>query len=446
MKSRPINNETVYSTGVERVSNILLLVGLFIGVDALGFGLKPDALSIGTPIGDVNIVHLYTLSLVAFSLVVGNYKILHRPNGLSLPLMGLFLLFLIAVTMSFGRSLFTHTFTSKDLVQNVLELHSYLFFIPLVLLIRSKRQFRGFVKGVFVMSGLAALIVLYQSAVGVGLPAARMVITGGLTRFLLPTSALMVGGFCTLVALYFTVGLKRCFVPAYLLGLLLLSAILVPLHRGTMLSLLVVLFGIVLLAPGRRLVRGVKVGVSSLVLASISGYILTLAGVNVHIIPARVLSGIYDAWHGIGTAGFRLRLLQNTWEYVLHNYPLFGRGFDWVPHPDFATYLQTAFVQAPTHDSGFASILIMFGLFGVIVFGFIFYRVFKCGISLMHSLPDLKLRALVIGIMALNAHTILVAISEDSFSGQPATTVLVTSWALLYLMLSFQRKEQIGER
>jgi hypothetical protein len=447
MMTEMIAGKMANMTGIERVNNVLLLLALFVGLDALGFGLNPGTLSIGTPIGNINIIHSYTLFLLASALVIGNYTVLHRPNGLYLPIVVLFLLFFGTVLVSFGRVLFVApSFTNAELLKNALRLHAYFYFIPLVLLIKNTRQLLGFVKGAFVMSVLAGVIALYQSATGSSLAAARMITQPEYHRFLLPTLGLMLGGFYTLVALYITVGLRRRFAPAYLLGLLLLAAILVPLHRNTMAGLAIVLSGMVLFIPGRKSTRIVKVGLAALVSGGIIAYVLTLAGINIHVFPSRIQSGFYDLWYQQANAGFRFRLLWNTWVDVLHNYPLLGRGFDWVPLPDFPTYLRTAVAKVPTGDNGFASVLITFGLCGIAVYSFVFYRVFKCSISLMRSLVSPILRALAIGLLALNAHVLLTAMFADSFSGQPATTVLVASWALLYLMLSFQRKEQLGER
>lgn len=444
MMARIDADKTRNMTGIERVNNGLLLLELFIGLNALGFGVNPAALTVGTPIGPISIIHLYTLFLVVFSLIVGNYAIFRRPNGLSLPIVVLFLLFFVTVLVSFGHVLFgAPSFTSKELLKNALRLHTYFYFIPLVLLIRNKRQLLGFVKGAFALSILAALIAFYQSATGSSLAAARMITQPGYDRFLFPTGALMLGGFYTVVALYFTVGLRRRLVPVYLLALLLLAAILLPLHRNTIMGLTAVLSGLVLLMPGRKLPRIVKVSLVVLVSGVLVALALTAVGVNIRVFPSRIQSGVYDILHMQANAGFRFRLLRNTWVDVSHNYPILGRGFDWVPLPDFSTYLRTAVAKAPTNDNGFASVLITFGLVGILVYAFVFYRVFKCGVTLMRSLVSPTLRALAIGILALNAHILLTAMFADSFSGQPGTTVLVVSWALLYLMLNFQQKEQL---
>jgi hypothetical protein len=434
-------------TSNERANNVLLLLGLVIALNALGVGVNPAVLTIGTPIGAVSIVHFYTLFLVVFSLIVGNYRALQPPNNLSLPIGFLFLLFFVTVLVSFGRSLLgTPSFTSTELLKNALRLHTYFYFVPLVFLIKNKQQLWGFVKGAFVIGILAALVALYQSASGSSLAAARMITQPGYHRFLFPTEGLMLGAFYALVALYFNVGLRRRFVPIYLLGLLLLAAILAPLHRNTMAGLIVVLSGMVLLIPGRKISRIVKASLTALISGMLIALVLTAVGINISIFPSRIETGVYDLLYQQGNAGFRFQLLWNTWVDVLRNYPVLGRGFDWVPLPDFATYLRTAVAKAPTGDNGFASVLITFGSLGILAYSFAFYRVFKCSIGLIRSLMSPTLRALAIGIVALNAHILLTAMFSDSFSGQPATTVLVTSWALLYLMLRFQQEEQLEER
>lgn len=439
--------KSVHMTGIERLNNVLLLLGLFVGLDALGFGLNVETLSIGvTPTGNISIVHLYTLSLVVFSLFAGNYNVLHRRNGLSLPLITLFILFIITVLVSFGRSLFVPTFTSQELVRNVLELHTYFYFIPIILLIRNKRQLSGFVTGVLMMSILAAVIGLYQAATGTSLPAGRALFWTNYQRFLFPANSLLFGSFCALLVLYLTVGLKRRFIPVYLMGVLLLAAMAVPMDRGLLGILAAVSFGLILFIPRRKVIGIVKAGVALLLLVGVLIYVLPLVGVNMDVLRDRLISAPHDAWYGEGTAGFRYLLLRNTWEDVLHNYPLLGRGFDWVPPANPALYVATAITKAPNHDSGLVTILIIFGLFGIIVYGYLGYRVIRSCIALIRKSMNPTFAALVGGILALNISAFLGAILGDSFSGHSGTTVLVLSWALLYLILNFQQKGQLGER
>jgi len=434
------------TTSTERINNILLWVGVFIGLDALGFGLYHAVLSVSTPIGDINIIHFYTLFLVIFSVLVGHYKTPHRRNGLLLPVMGLFLLVAIEALVSFGHTLFSCSFTTTNLIKNVLQLHIYLYFIPLVLLIRSKRQLLGFVKGLFVIAILGASIIFYQDATGTSLSASKVIyqMSIGSNRLLGPTSALISGSFFTLIALYLSVGLKRVFVPAYLLGLPLLPALLLPLHRGSMVTTIVGLLGVILVVPASRHIKTVRVGVALLLIGVASFLSFSIVGVNPGVLVTRAKSIFTDLPQLGSTANFRVALVRNVWEDVLHNYPLLGRGFDWEPY-NYEIYRTTAFTGTPTNDSGFAAMLIVFGLSGIAIYGFIFYRIFKCGIALMRSLLSPRLRALVIGILAYTAATIIGLFSGTGFLGQPATIVLVTSWALLYLMLDFHGKGQLEE-
>jgi hypothetical protein len=440
-----VAEKSVHMTGIERLNNVLLLLALFVGLDALGLGVNPDVLNIGTPVGNISIVHLYTLSLVVFSLIVGNYSIFRRPDSLSLPIVVLFLLFFVTVLVSFGRVLFgAPSFTSKELMKNVLRLHTYFYFIPLVLLIKNKRQLSGFITGVFAMSVLAAVIGLYQAATSTSLPASRMLSWTNFQRFLYPANSLLFGSFCALLVLYLIVGLKRRFIPVYLMGVLLLVAMVVPMGRGLLGMLAAVSFGLIVFIPRRKGIGIVKAGVALLFSVGVLICVLPLVGVNMGVLRDRLISAPHDAWYREGTAGFRYLLLRNTWEDVLHNYPLLGRGFDWVSPPDPATYSATAITKTPSNDSGLVSILIMFGLFGIAIYGFLGYRVIKSCITLIHKSMNPKFTALVGGVLALNINAFLGAILGDSFSGQPGTTVLVASWALLYLMLAFQQKERLG--
>ena len=216
--------------------------------------------------------------------------------------------------------------------------------------------------------------------------------------------------------------------------------------RGLLGMLAAVSFGLTVFIPRRKIIGIVKAGVALLLLVGVLMWVLPLVRVDMDVFRTRLISAPHDVLYQEGTAGFRFLLLRNTWEDVFHNYPLLGRGFDWVSPANPATYLATAITKTPSYDSGLVSILIMFGLFGIAVYGFLGYRVIRSCMTLIHESMNPKLTALVGGILGLNMSAFLGAILGDSFSGQSGTTVLVTSWALLYLMLSFQQKEQLGER
>lgn len=424
------------------INNILLLVAVYIGLDGLGLGLNMG----GYNIMGVSIAHVLILLIVVFSLIFKNNKVFNKKNDLTIPIILLFGLFLIEFFIStIYVTLIESQYPMGQLIKNVLELYIYFLFFPIVLLISNKKQLMDFIFGIFILTIISAVICYYQSITKTSLSASTMKDYTEYIRFLFPTLELIAGTCFTIFAFYLLYGFRKKFIPMYLSGLLILPVLFIPLHRGVILSFLTILFLLLLLNFKNNLKQGFGLLVFLFFYFIITIIILDNIGVDFNTIWLKTKEGWLATLTQEGTAGFRFRLIKNAWKDTINNSPIFGIGFTWKPLTSLRSYLSTAFSRSPVNDSSYSSLITTFGLSGILVYTFLFYRLFKAGFKqLKHSISE-DYRCIVIGILSLNAFLLLYGFSNNSLFGLSSTTIMVTSWAILYIIINFNREEKNGE-
>jgi hypothetical protein len=85
-----------------------------------------------------------------------------------------------------------------------------------------------------------------------------------------------------------------------------------------------------------------------------------------------------------GSASGLNNLVLNSFNYVLNNYLLICVGLNWERLTNFLFYLKYSFIAGPTFDSGYANIIITYGIIGLV---FYFYLIF----NLLKILNSIKL-------------------------------------------------------
>jgi hypothetical protein len=332
-----------------------------------------------------------------------------------------------------------------QLIKNVLELYIYFLFFPIVLLIYNKKQLMDFIYGIFILTIISAVICYYQSITKTSLSASIMKIFPEYVRFLFPTLEIIAGTCFTIFAFYLLYGFKKKFIPLYILGLFILPVLFIPLHRGVILSFFTILFVLLFLNFKNNFKRGFGLSIFLLFYFIITIIILSRLGVDFNTIWLKIKEGWIATLTQEGTAGFRFRLIKNAWKDTINNSPIFGIGFTWKPITSLKSYLSTAFSRSPVNDSSYSSLITAFGLSGIFVYTFLFYRLFKAGSELLKRSIEKEYRCIVIGILSLNAFQLLYGLSNNSFFGLSSTTVMVTSWAILYIIINLNIEEKNEE-
>lgn len=432
--------QSLHEAGNERIGvrrwwlcNGALLVALVIALDGLGFGLFQDKLSFNTPLGAFGILHLYTAALVVVSVVWGRWLIPTLSNALVLPLVLLVLLFLVELATGLVRGLMqVPPSSAASLIRNAVQYFQYLFFFVVVLLVRSRAQLRSLVRAIFFLGMVSGFLAIYQYISGREMAASQLRYWAGYQRFLLPTTELLICTYYTTLAFWMLGSGRRWILGAA--TLVPLVALAVTLHRNVLVSLSIVSSALIVYVLRRRasaMWKPVLLGL--LGMGALAGL-----GVRFQVLGTRVASAVSDLTQMRGNAWHRIALITNAWRDVLSNYPILGRGFDWLPFPEYETYLRTAIVYSPTNDSGIASVLMVFGLAGLLLLVFVFWRIFRGGSQCLRLARTPFEQALIIGILAFQADTLVRSPFTDVFSGQPGTAVLACSWGILYILFTMQ--------
>lgn len=418
---------------------LLILISVSFGLDAFGFGLKWLPV-----IGGISSAHFYILSLILLSIIVFNYNPFHTSNPLTsaFSLLALFLVFQAVITF-YRDVLLARSIQAGAFIQNFLNLYIYFLFIPLVLWTRSKRRLYAFLKGLYFLSIVGLLVTLLQNLGFFTLPAARRQMAYfGLPRTFNPSSHLLLLGFYIILGLFLYKGFNSGYIHLYFTALLYPIAILASLSRGLTLTFGLVTIGITLLTSKSMFSAIRRLGIIFVFLLLILAIAFSLIGLDIDVLAWRVKDGIRSTLNQTGTASFRFELISKAWNRTIRRSSIFGRGFNWKSIPSFEQYLNTAITKGPVNDSIYSSIIVSFGVSGLFVYGFLFLKIFSVGKRIL-PIIDQDLRPLVAGVITYNAHVLINGISSNSLFGQSSNTVVVISWALLYITLYLHKKEAL---
>jgi len=425
---------------------LLPLVTLLIGVNGLGFITRPEQLQIRTPIGDFSWINILIVCSVGLSLLVALHRGLPaRRNSLFMAVAALYSLIALRVFVDYVTILWFSTYEIEALLRNVLTLFPYLYFLPIVFLIKNERSAHYFLSGVLVLGFLVAVLVVVQYVTGSSITATRFV-TYEYGRIRMIQPGIQLAGWAGFITIAMAIGAAKRRSKA-LLGLgacVLLAAFGLQLHRSALVALGIgTVFTIVSKVVRRRFsLKGI---VLFAVLLS-----MVLGGAIVAVRPLRLALGIEvssmmsDVSNPSGSLAFRFLLLQNAWRSsIAENSVLMGRGFHWMPFEDFETYLKTGVVSGPQRDNAIANIVYVFGLVGLVVYVFVFFTVFRCGARSLRVGLDEHWDAVVTGTLAFNVTTLVLLFFSDPIMGTPDTYVLVASWALLSVVLDLRGKGEL---
>jgi hypothetical protein len=160
-----------------------------------------------------------------------------------------------------------------------------------------------------------------------------------------------------------------------------------------------------------------------------------------YVLSDRFLTAYQDIRDVSGSFGKRTELLQNRWDYMIHNNPLFGQGFKGTSS---SLSFDPSYWWDPTYAHGentVAFLAVRYGLSGIFVSVWLLFAVFRRAVRLFRILPDSWQKSLVCGILVFNIHIVI-----TSYFGIPLFTIfgiviLAPSWAVLELIERFQEKK-----
>jgi hypothetical protein len=390
-------------------------------------------------------MYISDLLLILATLLAAHHRYSRRTNAghsttFGKPLLALLVLVVLEVVQNIAGGLDVHF-----LLRGLRNVAYYLLFFIVVTEVKRPGQLRQFLSGLLAAALITSVVSYTQFLFGLTLPGSKVEFMGEfkLYRTYQAGWCLINSSFLVLLAVLFagaTGGLRRT-IPGWFGAMMLLGAIIVSFARSTWGSMLVAISIIVLL--NRRFVwKGLLVAVPFLLLFLFLSdrFFESLGGEGLEVLTLKSRSGIEDFWNRSGSFGNRLDFVALKWTTISRESPLLGRGFDrgsWYLSANWNPY-------SPTADSGIASLFVVFGYSGIILFVWIFVTVFRRAFGLMRKMRPCLEKAVVLGIAAFNVQLLIESFFGDRFTWPPAVAVLATSWAVLELIGRFYEQGQLG--
>lgn len=334
---------------------------LFFSFDA--FGLKPYEL--GRYAGSMyGIFNLLSIGLMIFLLlyVPKHLKIFKSPIGKAIFLVGLLIAFYTALEIVQGR-------ISK--LANLLVLKSYiLFFTTLVVYEKAGLdKLWNLLKLISLICSLIAIVVVVLNIPDLSIHVSKSSETGD-SGVLMPTGPVIAFGMFAFLTSYF----KKKRTLDLVFVLLCMGACFIQQHKGIIVSMAFTLF--LSYAINKRInLKSIIGGFALIVVAYfVLSILLSKSGFSVNELIEE-FTQMGSGGHSDDTAMLRFLMLGNAYNYVITHYGL-GIGLNWQEY-DVVEYVNNAFTMSPTMDSGYYNIIIMFGVYGIIVYLYCFVSTFR---------------------------------------------------------------------
>ncbi len=405
-----------------------------------GFGLRTESWGGlgGSSLGWFGLLQLIVLGaslITPFLLKLRFFFDQNRTMGLAAGLL-LFLLPLILFQSIFA-TIISDEVSLTEVFSNFIKMkYMFLYFIFVYLLTRSN-GIRIAIKTFLFSAILSVVVEFYIIITGFESAVTKILISNTLGRefrLLLPTSMLM-----TFAYFYLLTKSKVKFNPLVLGGtLMLFIGVATQMHRTVLIAiLLTTIFAFVKLFRFRfKSVINIFLLLVVLLVGIIA--ISNKSGISLDKIALITTETNKEISDKSGNFGVRFYLPINSLKYVTQNYLILGTGLNWekMDESDFVSYLNLKYFAAPTYDSGYNNIIVIFGITGVFVFLFLFYRLFKVLNNINKGEYNVQIKNLANSAVFTLLFLMLFGISSDTFILQNASVIFIFIVALTYVIES----------
>ena len=357
------------------ISSIFWILFLFIFFD--GFGLRKLQ-------WDYNYFGLYKILqqiflFFSFLFFIFNFRLyFNSSNSLSLAIKMYFFLIIIILIQSLFQYIINDKVSFWDLFDNFFKLKYVLLYFIITTFIfyfdDSDGLVNAFIFGGF-LSIFAIVLVFFFHYKSDAINLSFSIQNDRQMRIIIPTSLILVFNFFYFLNLFF----KYLNFYFLLLSILFFIFVIIQLHRSVLFSITICLI-IYIYENIKSIKSSYKLSLSFILFSILFFINSSLDGILFNTIN----SGYNDLINNTGSASGRNNLVLNSLNYVLNNYFLIGVGLNWERLTNFLLYLKYSFIAGPTFDSGYANIIITYGIIGLV---FYFYLIF----NLLKILNNIKL-------------------------------------------------------
>jgi len=401
-----------------------------------GFGIRSESWGgLGSSfIGWYGILQLVTLLLALIIPLKYNWKIeLQKYNVIFNSYKYIAILLIIIIIQSYFETLLYRDVTLYNIITNFIKMRYIYYYYIFIVLIGYKNGIKIAINSLLFYSIISALIALVLISTGgndLVTKVSNSSDIGREFRVIIPTSMLIIAG------LYFfiTKSLLENKLVYIFSGILCFIATVLQMHRTLLITTALVSVYAILLNSKMKILNLLIAFISLAILSVIFYLILGEVGVSSHDFSQNINLSLNEFLTLDGTFGLRVFLVTNGLSYVIKNYLILGTGLNWEDNFYFEDYFENNFVAGPTYDSGYFSIIIVFGIAGLLTYAYLFKTIFSSlNISIKSMNVETKITSRALKVILV--YILISAITSDNFLTYNATFI----FTLLVALATFQK-------
>lgn len=362
----------------------------------------------------------------------------NRKNIMGLPAKLVFLLLPLIVLQSFIILLFSNEVTLTEILTNLVKMKYVVYYFIFVYLLSRPNGISIGINSMIASALIASLIVFYFVLSGHTTEAIKLStsdISGREFRIILPSAMLISFGFFYFFSI---LKLKKNFLV--IIGIILtFGAALLQMHRSVIIALILTtvfalfkLYGI----KGRNILYIIAV-------IGIIAFGITIVFKTTEYSIDKIILSFFNTAEEIksktGNFGVRFYLPINSFKHVLNNYLILGVGLNWETINNVTSYISMdKYYATPTYDSAFNNIIVVYGLVGILVYVFLFKRLFSSLIQIINKTNDKYRKSICFTVLFTLVYSLLTGTSSDTFIIQNSAFIFTLNIALAY---SLNKKE-----
>lgn len=428
-----------------RSRNKIYIVLFVIAIFQEGLGLRK---MLGGGIGTGTFGFFFFLQILAVIILIlplffRNKRLFYGKNNiLYKPMVFLFILFIIAILYSIYELILFSSLPIKVLY-NISNLKFYLLFFLMIHWIENIEQLKFFLKGLIVMGLIASIIVLLSLFYGktdlsvISFQTSNEI--GRQFRLMIPTGMLVAYCFFILFSKILYQYNTKFYIYNFILIAIFFTVFILQMHRNVLAAIFTVLLIVSFYTP--------KLNFNKIVIKYFIVFVMFIFFVVILFFLNLDTSSIINIYnysksqfvHQEGNLWFRLITLYNTITYIWKNNFLFGIGFNWQSS-DFLTYYTTQFNMGPTNDNSYTNIIIVYGFSGVLVYFYLFVKLFRSFFTLLKKTKDIFIRYITYSNFLFLISILVISTGSDNLIIYSNTTMTVVLFAVVYLVNSFETK------
>lgn len=402
-----------------------------------GFGLRSPSWGGlgGNSLGWYGLLQLVVLALsLVFPFLLKRQFFFNFKQKMGLPAAFIYLLLIIIIVQSIVLSLFSSGFSFDELISNLVKLKFIMLYFIFVYLLSRPEGLKIAMKSILISSLISALVLFFIILTGFQSYVLRVMTSesvGREFRLILPSAMLITFGFYYMFALI----RNNKNLGYFFIGLIFFISMLLQMHRSVLISIVLV----TLFAFSKLYEVKLKSIFSLLLLFGVFYLGINLVFSQIGYSFDKIFRTIIETKKEVGdtTGNFAVRffLPLKSFGYVINNYYILGVGLKWESITDLIAYMRLdKYYATPTFDSGYNNIVVIYGILGISVYAFLFYRLFKTIGFILKNSNQAKNRVATYAALFTLVFLMLTGTSSDSFILQPAAVIFTFIIALIYVL------------